>query len=180
MPLQSLETTYHSPQTNTLEPAGYDLCHRISSRPASRAMSGPGCAPCKGGAFQWVQARNAGERRAILEKAWSAMTNRKPVRDRLGALPPDERGGNRYVLPNATAPHLDSTDSRPGRASSRSGHVRYATKSGSKFGAFRLADIDRALLDLDAGEGLHRFLQRLERVGLLRERPAHADPEIHR
>src|SRR6266849_2737786 len=24
--------------------------------------------------------------------------------------PPDERGGNRYVLPNATAPHLDSTD----------------------------------------------------------------------
>src|ERR1700682_1480965 len=22
---------------------------------------------------------------------------------------PDERGGNRYVLPNATAPHLDST-----------------------------------------------------------------------
>jgi hypothetical protein len=25
--------------------------------------------------------------------------------------PPDERGGNRYVLPNVTAPHLDSTDS---------------------------------------------------------------------
>src|SRR5262245_34256132 len=24
--------------------------------------------------------------------------------------PPDERGGNRYVLPTATAPHLDSTD----------------------------------------------------------------------
>ena len=24
--------------------------------------------------------------------------------------PPDERGGNRYVLPNATAPHLDSTN----------------------------------------------------------------------
>src|SRR5712672_1881577 len=23
--------------------------------------------------------------------------------------PPDERGGNRYVLPNVTAPHLDST-----------------------------------------------------------------------
>src|ERR1700687_1084988 len=23
--------------------------------------------------------------------------------------PPDERGGNRYVLPTATAPHLDST-----------------------------------------------------------------------
>src|SRR5712664_1091686 len=26
--------------------------------------------------------------------------------------PPHERGGNRYVLPNATAPHLDSTKSR--------------------------------------------------------------------
>ena len=27
--------------------------------------------------------------------------------------PPDERGGNRYVLPNATAPHLDSTKTGP-------------------------------------------------------------------
>src|SRR5712664_4380994 len=26
--------------------------------------------------------------------------------------PPDERGGNRYVQPKATAPHLDSTKSR--------------------------------------------------------------------
>src|SRR5258708_29847303 len=26
--------------------------------------------------------------------------------------PPDERGGNRYVRPNATAPHLDSTQMR--------------------------------------------------------------------
>ena len=26
--------------------------------------------------------------------------------------PPDERGGNRYVQPNATAPHLDSTAAR--------------------------------------------------------------------
>src|SRR5216684_7466574 len=28
---------------------------------------------------------------------------------RASEAPPDERGGNRYVLPNATAPHLDST-----------------------------------------------------------------------
>src|SRR5450631_240219 len=35
--------------------------------------------------------------------------------------PPDERGGNRYVLPNATAPHLDST-----RCADNSGH-RYST-----------------------------------------------------
>src|SRR5271169_4852136 len=27
--------------------------------------------------------------------------------------PPDERGGNSYVLPNATAPHLDSTLNGP-------------------------------------------------------------------
>src|ERR1700722_17489737 len=30
--------------------------------------------------------------------------------------PPDERGGNGYVLPNATAPHLDSTKLRSGAA----------------------------------------------------------------
>src|SRR5882724_1653885 len=32
--------------------------------------------------------------------------------------PPNERGGNRYVLPNATAPHLDSTRNGPERADS--------------------------------------------------------------
>jgi len=31
---------------------------------------------------------------------------------RTSEAPPDERGGNRYVLPNATAPHLDSTKLR--------------------------------------------------------------------
>jgi hypothetical protein len=34
--------------------------------------------------------------------------------------PPDERGGNRYVLPKATAPHLDSTKSA-GLSINRSG-----------------------------------------------------------
>src|SRR5260370_29707752 len=33
--------------------------------------------------------------------------------------PPNERGGNRYVLPNATAPHLDSTLFRHGRCGRR-------------------------------------------------------------
>src|SRR5712664_1176907 len=33
--------------------------------------------------------------------------------------PPDERGGNGYVLPNATAPHLDSTRVGSGRCDSR-------------------------------------------------------------
>ena len=32
-----------------------------------------------------------------------------PHRRETTKAPPDERGGNRYVLPNATAPHLDST-----------------------------------------------------------------------
>jgi hypothetical protein len=29
---------------------------------------------------------------------------------RTNKAPPDERGGNRYVRPKATAPHLDSTN----------------------------------------------------------------------
>src|SRR5712671_119329 len=33
--------------------------------------------------------------------------------------PPDERGGNRYVRPTATAPHLDSTRLGPNRTLSR-------------------------------------------------------------
>ena len=32
---------------------------------------------------------------------------------RASEAPPNERGGNRYVRPTATAPHLDSTESRP-------------------------------------------------------------------
>ena len=32
--------------------------------------------------------------------------------------PPDERGSNGYVLPNATAPHLDSTHTDENRPSS--------------------------------------------------------------
>src|SRR6267142_2069286 len=50
--------------------------------------------------------------------------------------PPDERGGNRYVLPNATAPHLDSTTRdqvEPASSPAKSGHVRYAAESRSKF-----------------------------------------------
>jgi len=29
---------------------------------------------------------------------------------RISEAPPNERGGNRYIRPTATAPHLDSTD----------------------------------------------------------------------
>src|SRR5712672_3657550 len=38
--------------------------------------------------------------------------------------PPDERGGNRYVLPNATAPHLDSTLFGPDARARRCPFVR--------------------------------------------------------
>src|SRR6266852_2626133 len=50
--------------------------------------------------------------------------------------PPDERGGNRYVLPKATAPHLDSTIFDRDEASSRSRHVGCARESGSKIRVF--------------------------------------------
>src|SRR5882672_2070197 len=43
--------------------------------------------------------------------------------------PPDERGGNRYVLPNATAPHLDST--RHGSVGASKLCLRYPTKQTS-------------------------------------------------
>src|SRR6266852_1295296 len=35
---------------------------------------------------------------------------------RTSKAPPDERGGNRYVQPTATAPHLDSTMDLGGRS----------------------------------------------------------------
>src|ERR1700724_41888 len=38
----------------------------------------------------------------------------KRSQGRTNEAPPDERGGNRYVRPTATAPHLDSTESGPG------------------------------------------------------------------
>src|ERR1700730_2328289 len=34
----------------------------------------------------------------------------KRSQGRTSEAPPDERGGNRYVQPTATAPHLDSTE----------------------------------------------------------------------
>ena len=37
----------------------------------------------------------------------------KQSHGRASEAPPNERGGNRYVRPTATAPHLDSTESRP-------------------------------------------------------------------
>ena len=37
----------------------------------------------------------------------------KRSQGRTSEAPPDERGGNRYVRPTATAPHSDSTRSRP-------------------------------------------------------------------
>src|ERR1019366_3500365 len=69
--------------------------------------------------------------------------------------PPDERGGNRYVLPNATAPHLDST-----RYADRSGHPCYpmfgpgATNPASRF---------NSLLDTLLGHECH-FVAKLRGV----------------
>src|SRR5260370_27832532 len=49
--------------------------------------------------------------------------------------PPDERGGNRYVRPTTTAPHLDST--RSGRGHETSGRFQRGIERsarGSQFG----------------------------------------------
>jgi hypothetical protein len=46
----------------------------------------------------------------------------KRSQGRTSEAPPDERGGNRYVRPTATAPHLDSTKLRPVLLSSLGQH----------------------------------------------------------
>jgi len=48
---------------------------------------------------------------------------------RTNKAPPDERGGNRYVRPKATAPHLDSTNG--GYRRSRGGAAGVAPASGN-------------------------------------------------
>jgi hypothetical protein len=53
--------------------------------------------------------------------------------------PPNERGGNSYARPNATAPHLDSTKAP---FSARMTNVRSTSKSGAKADILELgADI---------------------------------------
>src|SRR6267378_2666435 len=50
---------------------------------------------------------------------------------RTNKAPPDERGGNRYVRPNATAPHLDSTKNGPDGPEPRlPGYPEQRTSSG--------------------------------------------------
>src|SRR5882762_5821539 len=52
---------------------------------------------------------------------------------RTSKAPPDERGGNRYVRPTATAPHLDSTEPpRAGASARRSGIVKAFRTPGSR------------------------------------------------
>src|ERR1700737_54186 len=51
--------------------------------------------------------------------------------------PPDERGGNGYVLPNATAPHLDSTLCHEHRRSTRRRATVLEMKEGPSGSAIR-------------------------------------------
>src|SRR5215207_311977 len=57
--------------------------------------------------------------------------------------PPDERGGNRYVLPNATAPHLDSTNRVGGAKSS-------ACRLHPRLQTYRCAAANRCFVPLSA------------------------------
>src|ERR1022692_1730727 len=74
--------------------------------------------------------------------------------------PPDERGGNRYVLPNATAPHLDST--------------RCASKSG------RYCWLELSIAHQLAAPPFWVFALGIEHpLDVPIERPHHADPRMH-
>jgi hypothetical protein len=48
---------------------------------------------------------------------------------RTSEAPPDERGGNRYVRPTATAPHSDSTDLRRSPVRSPPSDLAISTRS---------------------------------------------------
>jgi hypothetical protein len=52
----------------------------------------------------------------------------KQSHGRTTEAPPDERGGNRYVRPKATAPHLDSTNSVARTRHKTSRHVRFSNR----------------------------------------------------
>ena len=64
----------------------------------------------------------------------------KRSQGRTSEAPPDDRGGNRYVRPTATAPHSDSTPSGPTRSISSLGGTcvpgsaaRHCTPSASRW-----------------------------------------------
>jgi len=69
---------------------------------------------------------------------------------RASEAPPDERGGNRYVRPTATAPHLDSTQlgPRPETADKGQGDGRDHRGWGCGPGIRRTADCARLKFDL--------------------------------
>src|ERR1700693_6036569 len=96
--------------------------------------------------------------------------------------PPNERGGNRYVLPNATAPHLDSTIHD--RVEPTIGPVMSAfPRSPPLFGAARFGDGPRAEVESarrlpvrlhDHGE--RRWLWLHESGNCVKVPPAGAEP----
>src|SRR5713101_1453362 len=76
----------------------------------------------------------------------------KRSQGRTSEAPPDERGGNRYVQPTATAPHLDSTDDLNGtQAAIRAGYSVRRSRSG---GAERT--IEEYLIDLNGTQAAIR------------------------
>ena len=53
----------------------------------------------------------------------------KRSQGRTTKAPPDERGGNRYAQPTATAPHSDSTTVDRRRGLCRAAHFRFAPEA---------------------------------------------------
>jgi hypothetical protein len=60
---------------------------------------------------------------------------------RTNKAPPDERGGNRYVRPKATAPHLDSTKGGCGRQADGTAGLPAAPEIPGAFRHLRFAPI---------------------------------------
>src|SRR5258706_5986752 len=69
--------------------------------------------------------------------------------------PPDERGGNRYVLPNATAPHLDSTPNGHADPIERCPLLGPKRKTSARIELFRLSRLPKSDIGSSGSVAVH-------------------------